>query len=150
MTSLLAARKAAFIFSYLRDGHCEITTSWDDGAEFVTAFLLAFPDRTGNTDDAALARAAKRLYVVCKQLAADGWLDRWVLSNSDLSDPWHDPRWQYVYALAHHAKRDLKDRGAEVLAARWSGVAADRISDAALEEMGRNYPPGLGDNRVGN
>ena len=132
MTSLLAARKAAFIFNYLRDGHCEITTSWDDGADFVQAFLCAFPDRTGNANDAALARAARRLYVTCKQLVADGWLDRWVLSNSDLSDPRRDPRWQYVYALANHAKRDLKDRGAtpEELAARWSGVASERILEA--------------------
>lgn len=130
MTSLLAARKAAFIFNYLRDGHCEITTTWDDGADFVAAFLRAFPDRTGNVNDAALARAAKRLYVACKQLVADGWLDRWVLPNSDLSDPWREPRWQYVYALP----ADLKDRGAtpEALAARWSGVAADRIDGWVL------------------
>lgn len=129
MTSFLAARKAAFIFKYLRDGHCEITTTWDDGADFVQAFLHAFPDRTGNANDAALARAAKRLYVACKQLVEDGLLDRWVLPNSDLSDPWREPRWQYVYGLAHHAKRDLKDRGVtpEALAARWSGFAADRI-----------------------
>lgn len=132
MTSLLAARKAAFIFDYLRDGQCEITTTWNDGADFVLAFLGAFPDRTGNADDAALARAAKRLYVACKQLVEDGWLDRWVLSNHDLCDPWREPRWQYVYTLVPHAKRDLKDRGAtpEALAARWSGVAVQRLLPA--------------------
>jgi hypothetical protein len=129
MSSILAARKAAFIFNYLRDSHCEITTTWDDDMDFVQAFLRAFPDRTGTVDDTALDRAAKRLYVVCKQLVEDGWLDRWVLPNSDLADPRREPRWQYVYALAYHTKRDLKDRGAtsEVPAARWSGIALDRI-----------------------
>jgi len=134
MTSLLAARKAAFIFNYLRDGHCEITLSWDDGADFVEAFLQAFPDRSGRKDDPALERASKRLYRACKELAEDGWLARWVLPNQELADPWREPRWQHVYDLGHGAKRRLRDYGETpfTLAAAWSGIPAERIEEASL------------------
>ncbi len=144
MTSILSARKAAFIFNYLRGSHCEITLSWDDGADFVEAFLGAFPDRTGKKDDPALRRASKRLYTACKELYEDGWLERWVLPNSELSDPWHDPKWQHVYDLAHHAKRALRDRGETpvIMAARWSGVPADKIEDAAILADGNAWYSG--------
>lgn len=140
MTTLLAARKAAFIFNYLRDNCCEITLSWDDGYEFVGAFWRAFPDRNGRESARetreGLSRAARRLYRACRELHEDGWLERWILANNELADPYHEPRWQHVYRLVLHGRRDLK-LGRKTpwdLAARWSGIPAERIQRAELEE----------------
>lgn len=136
MATLLAARKAAFIYRYFLNhslggtdqyGHyrsvsLEATTTYDDGLDFVVAFDRAFP---GKANDPNHTLASARLRRFLKTLHDDGWLDRNRVSNHDQYHPQQEPNWQFVYRLPPDIIDKLKkgEISPEHFAEKWSGHA---------------------------
>lgn len=133
--SVLAAKKAEFIFQFFMDepistdasngehrsSQISATTTYDDALDFVVAFGEAFP---GRLSDPNHKNAARRAADILKQLFDDGWLDRFRQSNHDQYHPANEPNWQYAYSLPHtYIKRIKESRETPTsLAEKWGGV----------------------------
>jgi hypothetical protein len=123
--------QCAFVFAYLYGtmrqypdgkwaGGCDGCTTYDDGEAFANEFGERFPGRIA---DPKGARASKRLRRLLAEMYADGWLDRFRLSDHDQYFPANEPNWQFVYSVAPEYANKLKsgDWTPEYMARRYEG-----------------------------
>lgn len=96
-------QKLAFVLRWLFEHsvggssvNVSATTLYDLDEAFVYDFAAAFP---GRLPDPNCERARARVSRVLAQGAADGYLNRGRLSNSDRYHPRNEPTWLYAYSL---------------------------------------------------
>lgn len=105
-----------FIFQYyldrthsLIDGHyykCPqigLSLIYDEGLDFVTDWMDAFPGKKTDNEEKAKVRLTKFL----KKLVDDGWMQRYIRSNY-IEFMGEGGTWQYVYQLEDWLINDLK------------------------------------------
>lgn len=95
--------KDGYTTSEYRCPQIGLSLIYDEGIDFVSDWMEAFPGRKPDNEEKAKVRLTNFL----KQLVSDGWMERFIAPNY-IEYLGEAGTWQYVYALKPWLINDLK------------------------------------------